>query len=81
MEVNLKNIVEFLNKVKLHKIVKTGIFLILFKVSKILMKLDKKYKQLINQKLDIGLISIQENVKIKFDKLYLITSMNTKKIA
>ena len=45
------------------------------------MKLDKKYKQLINQKLDIGLISIQENVKIKFDKLYLITSMNTKKIA
>ena len=81
MEVNLKNIVEFLNKVKLHKIVKTRIFLILFKVSKILMKLDKKYKQLINQKLDIGLISIQENVKIKFDKLYLITSMNTKKIA
>jgi hypothetical protein len=81
LEVNLKNIVEFLNKVKLHKIVKTGIFLILFKVSKILMKLDKKYKQLINQKLDIGLISIQENVKIKFDKLYLITSMNTKKIA
>lgn len=45
------------------------------------MKLDKKYKQLINQKLDIGLISIQENVKIKFDRLYLITSMNTKKIA
>jgi hypothetical protein len=81
LEVNLKNIVEFLNKVKLHKIVKTRIFLILFKVSKILMKLDKKYKQLINQKLDIGLISIQENVKIKFDKLYLITSMNTKKIA
>jgi hypothetical protein len=81
LEVNLKNIVEFLNKVKLHKIVKTRIFLILFKVSKILMKLDKKYKQLINQKLDIGLISIQQNVKIKLDKLYLITSMNTKKIA